>query len=318
MKFSQQWETLRQSGSGYGHKRLVYPEHPLNLWILFAKDFNRCFQIEVPGSNEPQLPTLAGFDIRIEHQDQKRLISFELADNRLNNVFDALLINLIGASSTAHTEDAALLILFERLSLWTELLKKRSTKSSITETIGLLAELIVLERLLKNHSACGVIVAGWRGPNGDATDIGMDDRRIEIKAKLSTQHLKVTISSADQLTCDERDLFLAVAFFVQSESGISLNQLIQKIRALLLSSPSTLDLFESKLIVAGYQEDSPESDKMFELIKIRTFQVCDKFPRIESNELRTGISRIVYDIDIASIEKYECNSTLALTVKNEN
>lgn len=313
MRFSDQWNTLRQSGAGYGHKRLVYPEHPLNLWILFAKDFHRCFQIEVPGSNEPQLPTLAGFEIRIEHQDQKRVISFELADNRLNNVFDALLINLIWASSTAHTEDAALLILFERLSLWTELLKKRSTRTSITETIGLLAELIVLERLLKNYTAYSVIIGGWRGPNGDATDIGMEDRRIEIKAKLSTQHLKVTISSADQLTCDERNLFLAVAFFIQSESGISLNQMKQKIRTLLLSYPNELDLFESKLIVAGYQEDCSESDKMFELIKIRTFQVYDKFPRIESHELRSGIARIVYDIDIASIENYECNPASVLS-----
>lgn len=315
MRFYEHWNALRQSGTGHGIKRLVYPDHHLNLWILFTQGMHRCFQIEIPGIAEPQLPALVGFDTRIEYQAEKRLISFELSDNRLNSVFDALLVNLIEASSAAPTEETALTILFERLALWTELLKKRVSKVSIGETIGLLGELIVLERLLNNWNSVSVIVGGWRGPNGDATDIGIDDRRIEIKAKLSTQHLKISISSADQLTSDSRKLFLAVAFFGQSESGISVNHLVQQVRALLSTYHHELDLFESKLIIAGYQPDCIENDNTFDLVKLRVFEITNEFPRIQSNELRVGISRLNYDIELSAIEPYECHSAIALTLE---
>lgn len=316
--FASEWNRLKAGETTDGIKRIIYPDHHLDLWIMFTKDMHRCLQIEIPNElEEPSLPSLAGFECRTDQYGAQRFITFELPDSRLNNVFDALLVNLIETSGAAPSEKAALEILMERLGLWTELLKKRAQKKNLSEVLGLLGELLIFERFVDIGLPLALTIDGWRGPNGDATDIGINDRRVEIKAKLVTQHLAVDITSADQLTSDERDLFLAINFFTRSQSGTSVHKTVERLLSKMADKPKATDLFNSKLMVAGYVEDADEFDELFELTRTRTYRVLDEFPRIQVPDLKPGIEQVKYKIDLNSIEAYECDNA-ELVATNEN
>ena len=222
---------------------------------------HRCLQIEIPNEiGEPNLPSLSGFECRIDQYGAQRFITFELPDSRLNNVFDALLVNLIETSGAAPPREMTLEILMERLGLWTELLKKCSEKN-LSEVLGLLGELLIFEDSSIQNSS--LTIDGWRGPNGDATDIGINDRRVEIKAKLVTQHLAVDISSADQLTSDE-------SCFLQSTSseiavGTSVHKTVERLLSKMIDKPKAPTF--STVNSSGYVEDAEEFDELFELTR---------------------------------------------------
>lgn len=316
--FADEWSRLRTGETTDGIKRLIYPDHHLTLWIMFTREMHRALHIEIPDDlEEPELPNLSGFDCRIEYHGAQRLLVFELPDPKLNNVFDALLVNLIETSGNTVSEQAALGILVERLGLWTELLKKRGSRKNLSQVIGLLGELLVLEDFIDRGVPLSIAVPGWRGPNGDATDIGIEDRRVEIKAKLVTQHLVVDISSADQLTSDDRKLFLTINFFTKSQAGSSVTSIIERLRGKMNQHQRSLDLFNSKLLIAGYVEDAEEFEEAYELARRRAFRVEDEFPRIQVSDLKAGIDNVRYRIDIANIEAFECDP-LALVPNNEN
>ena len=78
-----------------------------------------------------------------------------------------------------------------------------------------------------------------------------------------------------------------------------------------------VDLFNSKLLIAGYVEDAEEFEEAYELARRRAFRVEDEFPRIQVSDLKAGIDNVRYRIDIANIEAFECDP-LALVPNNEN
>ena len=45
----------------------------------------------------------------------------------------------------------------------------------------------------------------------------------------------------------------------------------------MIDKPKATDLFNSKLMVAGYVEDAEEFDELFELTRTRTYRVLDEF-----------------------------------------
>ena len=307
--FADEWNRLKATGNSEGFKTRIYPDHHLDFWIKFTGNMHRCLQILVPEDlQEPELPNLEGFECRVDLQGSQRLLTFELSDSRLNKVFDALLTNLIHTSGRAPTEKSALGILVERLRLWTELLKKRGQKKSLGEVIGLLSELIVLEKFMDHGSPFELILPGWRGPDGDSSDIGIDNRRVEIKAKMVTQHLSIDISSADQLTDDGKDLFLAVNFFTKSPTGTSVRDVVARLEDKLSEYPRLIDVFFGKLMLAGFDETAEEFDEPFELSNTRAFIASDdNFPKIQVRDLNPGIEKVRYKIDFSALEPYECD-----------
>ena len=80
-------------------------------------------------------------------------------------------------------------VIVNRILRWTELFRRMSGDGlSEDEIIGLLGELLIVDHLIERGFDDSLVLLGWRGLEGDATDIGLEGFRIEVKTKRSTQH----------------------------------------------------------------------------------------------------------------------------------
>ncbi|MER2133383.1 MAG: PD-(D/E)XK motif protein [Arthrobacter sp.] len=176
---------------------------------------------------------------------------------------------------------------------------------NVSEQIGLLAELQLLERLVRagNHQA----LSHWHGPDKSQHDFCADDTAIEVKASLAREGRRIGISSLQQLEAPNNDagrLFLAYTRYERSSTGDSLPSMVDTILNLGVESA----LFERKLRRAGYFESHREAylNSRFALKEQKLYDVKQEhFPRVTprsfmQSELPPGVVSINYVIDVTN------------------
>lgn len=175
----------------------------------------------------------------------------------------------------------------------------------VSEQIGLLAELQLLEKLVRLgvHQA----LSCWHGPDKSQHDFRAADTAIEVKASLARDGRRIGISSLHQLEAPNDDtgrLFLAYNRYERSSTGDSLPTMVDRIFSLgVEASP-----FERKLRKAGYFDSHKEAylKSGFTLKEQRLYDVHQKhFPRIiphsfGQSELPPGVVSINYVIDVTN------------------
>jgi len=247
-------------------------------------------------------------DIRIvpDTADGVFLITLQNAENA--DIFFTLCGALVEKTRNIPDVHAAIAIIYVQLERWRTLLSKANrNRLSAQEIQGLFGELQFLEECIDGqHVSVQAAIEGWQGSMGAPHDFIFGQSAVEIKSISGSYADSVKISTESQLTTHLETLHLRIVFLAvdtDCKTGLSLNDFIIRLKEK-ISDSDLVSTFEEKLAEVGYM-DIPEYDlPCFSVVRTRTYQVRDGFPRITPESLEHGISGVSYCIAFGSIAEY--------------
>ncbi|MFN8307862.1 MAG: PD-(D/E)XK motif protein [Ferruginibacter sp.] len=243
------------------------------------------------------------------NQNGKNILLFKLTNNQHKDIFSVLCEDLIESITTETNEKQLVKTILNRFEKWKSLFTKIISQGLLPEEQrGLFGELYFLRKFLKSNNNYQFVLNTWIGSAGEIRDFQMNNWGLEVKTTHGNNHQKVQISSERQLDTTHLDkLFLYhLSLEKVQESGETLNQIITSIDSILNADTIALNRFKSKLYEAGYFE---QHHTLYENIgyfirKDIFYIVENEFPRIQENEIRSGVGDVKYSIIISQCENF--------------
>lgn len=239
----------------------------------------------------------------------KNTLLFKLTNIQHKDIFSVLCEDLI-TSITAETDEKKLVkIILNRFEKWKSLFTKIISQGLLPEEQrGLFGELYFLRKFLQANNNYQFVLNTWIGTAGEVRDFQMNNWALEVKTTHGNNHQKVQISSERQLDTTHLDkLFLYhLSLEKVQESGETLNQIIASINTILEADAIALNRFKSKLYEAGYfEQHHPSYEAIGYFIRKDIFYIVEsEFPRIQENEIRSGVGDVKYSIIVSHCEEF--------------
>lgn len=305
--FTAKWDEIADRGFDAGRFRVV-PDHPLDLFVAYSPEGRRQFMFQAPNDDAsvPEPPRLENIIAETREIDGHTTLVLTLAEHELRDLFSVICIDLTNASGSAVSSASAASIFMTRLERWSDLLRRRrGSGMSLPERLGLLGELILIDQLLVNgNTSAGELMRGWRGPDGDATDLAVNGLRLESKAQLSTAAPRLRISSLDQLETSDDSLIVVWQRFSRADQGTSLALLVHSVSQRLSSSHRDLLEFHRKLLLSGYDPGADYVDESFNFDQRVAYRVTQSFPRLVRSTVPEGVIAARYDISCGYLTEF--------------
>ena len=188
---------------------------------------------------------------------------------------------------------------------------------SIERQIGLLGELLVLERVISIEGPDAI--DAWIGPQGEPHDFRIAQKEIEVKTSAGTRRIH-TINNLTQLMPSPGSSLFIISILLGApgqHTGFSLANKIDSISKSLTSSPNHHRQFQRGLESVGYSHtDLAHYERRFTLRRpLAVIPIDHKFPTITSSSLSTlfsqdanRIDKLVYDVNVEGLESEEGTS----------
>jgi len=178
---------------------------------------------------------------------------------------------------------------------WTHLLGNAITNK---ESYSVLGELLTLEYLLQSEQGD----FRWGGSEFSIHDIEGEQGFYEVKSTVSRYSSTVEISSQFQLLAEESDVNLIFCRFEKSDSGDSIDAVVDRLIALGVDSA----LLETNLKAIKLEKGSSIRKRRYRLIEMRQYKVDKDFPLLRPNffkqeQIPEFIIQLVYSIDLSGI-----------------
>jgi len=227
-----------------------------------------------------------------------------LLNDGLKSLFTDLILSLV--DQTIHQPSQISKARFVTLANeWFELFDPLSSALNRHELQGIVAELYFLKFLLENSRApYNDLLSAWKGPYGKGHDFELGNNLFEIKSRVEDRP-SVHISSEFQLDfLSGQQLILAVyAFSPDNGQGITADQLIQEIAAILRSRTGTnMHLYWRALTQLGLGKlPAIEYTAAYAFNNVGiSFYDCSKanFPALRSTMLPDDIRNVKYDLNL--------------------
>jgi hypothetical protein len=307
-EFAAKWSQIFEVGHAAGRFR-VFPDHLLNFFLGISSEGKREVIVEImsDSTNRPSLPSFQNIGLSISEINGGYQIGITLNEEDLSQSFSVMCFDLAQRSIRGNTVASAVQIFLTALNHWADLFKKRRTNGlSPSEVIGLLGELLVIEKLITDGSIdIEFTIQGWRGPDGDARDIGFNGSRIEIKTQRSTKPISLKISSLDQLDDNGDSVYIVLNRISPSQHGCSLNEIVIRLHEHLQPYNSAHSEFERKLELALFDSEADYANNSYGLDESFVYIVNKTFPRLTMNNVPKGITAVNYVINGASIDGHK-------------
>lgn len=275
--------------------------HPLPFYIGRDNDGKRVLLL-VCDDALPMLRSMRALKIHVfERADGRKSLVLTLEVNELASIFTLLCEDLIESSRHLSNSKGSIQVVLRRLDGWRTLLSKE-VPGLLTdaEVRGLYGELCFLNSILGILGAAQAISA-WVGPLNADQDFQLSDRVWEIKT-LRPDAEYVHIASERQLLASEKVCELVLVTLVEkvevSDEALSLNSLISGLRNRLELEFDVLDLFDARLLAAGYMYREEYDRPIFSVLKIETISVSSCFPRLIPSSLPKGVFDVSYKISL--------------------
>ncbi len=260
-------------------------------------------------------PRLRGLEVKIVKQNNsgKRLLMFRLLDSAHRDIFHQFCNDIIASTDSAKTEKETVDMVLVRTWRWHYLLRTgKKGLLSLEQQKGLIGELLVLEyHLIPNLPVLDAVLS-WRGPlNVNAPkDFEIGRLCIEAKTRRGTAAPHVVISSEHQLDSEGIDaLFLHVVELDSIPSdignGFSLTDVTQRVQSRIAEfGNETVDALEIRLAASGFRWEDDYSNSLWIEGKRHLYQVTDRFPRIVSWGLKSGVTNVKYSVALTDCEPF--------------
>jgi hypothetical protein len=243
-------------------------------------------------------------------QKGKNILLFKLINNQHRDIFSVLSEDLIASISAETNEKRLVKTILNRFEKWKSLFTKIISEGLTSEEQrGLFGELYFLRKFLQFNNNMQQVLNTWVGSAGEVRDFQLNKWALEVKTTHGNNHQKVQISSERQLdiTHLEKLFLFHISLELVHEGGESLNQMIGSINDLLESDSVAVNRFKSKLYEAGYfNQHIGLYDSVGYFIRQETFyKVENNFPRIQEDEIRSGVGDVKYSIILSQCENYK-------------
>jgi hypothetical protein len=268
------------------------------------------------------LPEAHGLSVSTEvlpnDQPGSGSLVIQLRNSQYKEVFSVFAWILLVAGCSQNTAALAVAELMNQLFQWQRFLDSQATGLSDEAQRGLFGELFVLRSLLREINEVR-IVRGWAGPEKSMQDFRFDGGlAVEVKTSLSSEPQAVRINGERQLDSSNLAGLYLVSISVDRlpDSGEKLPEIVRSIRDMLRRSPSSLDIFDSRLILAGYLDAHGPRYLLdgFAVRNERTFRVSDGFPRIVESDLPNGVGRVSYSVSLAACSPFSAKFSEILDI----
>lgn len=183
----------------------------------------------------------------------------------------------------------------------------RAREISLSVVVGLVAELLILNRLLDRSREAWRC---WAGPLGDRHDFRREKLSLEVKCSSRLSSRTITISSVEQLEpLPEGELYLAYHVLERVPSGeLSVASLAD--RALARASSATELRLRLNRIGCPDPTDAEWNRYSFQLASQHVYRVEGDFPRlvpsmIQGGCLPAGIASLEYQIEVSALQPHE-------------
>ncbi|MGY1771947.1 PD-(D/E)XK motif protein [Blastococcus sp. SYSU D00813] len=315
---TEDWVALEgQPGAAGTVLRRIHPESTRDLYIAVDLDtrarrliYKRAWH---RGGSVPTLPRTKALDLvcRVTDAGGSLTVSVELHVPALAEVFTTVAGDLAQAVVEAPSDDAAVSELVSRLAGWQELFRALSRRGlGDLERRGLAAELLTLRDDILPLVAPDVAVGAWTGPLRKNQDFQFPGVALEVKATAGLNPLGFVVSNEREL--DERGagrLYLVHVSLDERRGGLglTLNDLVSQVEALLARNPTAAQVFMTRLARVGYVKDDWDlyNEPRYEMRSRRYFEVKDAFPRVVEGDLREGVGQVRYTVTLAACTAFE-------------
>lgn len=305
MSAEQIWSDLRAQTERPIFKR-VNEAHPYDLYL--GIDVHDAPVLMLLSSHSAdQIPQLRALDVSQNlRQDGKFAILVSLTTNELLHPFCYVCEDLIESLRPYKSAGREALFLLNRLEKWRRLLETTKRGLSQPQLLGLIGELLFLERLLPLLGPTPA-VESWLGPTGAPQDFQSGGRIFEIKVCQIGAHI-VVISSLEQLHTGSTPTTLIVYSIGSCASdqpgAFTIKTIIQRIRQALSETPAS-STFELRLAEVGFDENQLECDSSCVVEHVRAFDVRNSFPRLTPPTVSAAIPSATYCLDLDHCTEFE-------------
>jgi hypothetical protein len=251
-----------------------------------------------------RLPRLKGVDVfdQSGSDKDKPALVLRLLDFTLRDIFHRLCLDIIAVCATATLEQEAVATAVARTWRWHHLLRGGDRLLSAQEQIGLIGELLVLERYMLQALPPSQAIAAWGGPLGTPQDFLVGRTAIESKARGISEATEVKISSEYQLDDKElANLFLHLCVFetadVGSEDGFTVSDTASRLKTLLSASDERVtERYDALLAAAGFRYEDDYSAYRWRGGERNIYRLTDGFPRLVASLMPAGITNVRYNL----------------------
>lgn len=257
-----------------------------------------------------EVPTWRGMKFKMLELDAPsrgaKHIGFSLTSQDHSQVFEIVCEDLIRCLEDCTDAASRRMELWAFLLRWSEFFKKCDPEGlSSSFQRGLLGEIWWLKLLVDSGmDALGALEA-WKGCERAFHDFDFGGRVTEVKTTMTKEPRKVWINNERQL--DDRGLGSLHLFVLtlqkQQGGGISLPELINKLRSSLRTGRQASLLLERKLVKAGYLDMHAQNYEATYIRKAEElFCVRNGFPRII--RLPGGAGDLRYSLTLSACTKF--------------
>lgn len=313
---STHWDGMKQPDAAAElSTRKVDASLPQGVSAFWAKPVsgNPILLIEHPKvSADVQMPKFKIIEVRtgIDKRQGAKFIWIELLDRSIVEQFARLCDDVVEAVSRADAKHVSLFVKLQ-LEKWNHLLSSKRMPLGPNEQKGLIAELFFLDRFAMKKLSPLDAIKSWTGPLKCPRDFSFGNTFVEVKSNKGAQNPSVSISSEHQLASSaEEELLLFVVALNESHdgTGFSLDDVVESITEKLNSDYLALEELMLRLAAVGYSPNEGCGELRWKESDSITYWVMEGFPRLQSDELQTGVHHVKYDIDLNTCTDYLIDS----------
>ena len=327
MKIKQIWDELENDNSlvsGLLFRRYsgavkpdvyVALQHPENFLCVYVA-INKTTEVNI--SNFSNLQEIQVDLFASPNEIDKNILIFKLLNFEHKEIFAVLCEDLIASISEESNEKSIIREVLNRFEKWKSLFNKIGLQGlKLEEQRGLFGELYFLRKFLQTTNNFLPIVNTWTGTEKQIRDFQSGSWAVEVKTTHGNNHQKVQISSERQLdTTNLEDLFLYhISLEQQQNSGETLNDIMDSVIDILRTEIIALNKFKNKIYEVGYfdlQKNLYETIG-YHIRKDKFYKVEKAFPRIEENDLRSGVGDVKYSIILSQCAPFSISESEVFT-----
>lgn len=268
-----------------------------------------------------QLPQGRGFmvshvDLGSEANGKVWLALSRLPEGSLD-MFTLMAIDIISTlNARGDVPDECIFQLFlARIRAWQDFMRLGADMTLSPEAeVGLIGELVFLRDILKAGIPPVLVIESWVGPINGVQDFALGTGAVEVKTTISAVGFRANVASLEQLDDSARQpLFLAGVRLRLEASGMSLPEIIEDMRLLLLEDATARNSFDIKLLHAGYVDAlSDRYRRSFSSVCTQIFRVAEGFPRLTKSAVPRQVMHACYELDIDGISTNNISMNAAL------
>ncbi len=202
-----------------------------------------------------------------------------------------------------------------RIRAWQEFMRRGADNLLSAEAeVGLFGEMEFLDSLIASGIPAWQAIDFWQGPLDGLHDFPLGTGAIEVKSTAAPVGFIAKISSLEQLDDSLiRPLYLAGVRLALNDSGSTIAERAEQLRATLADDDLALSNFNSRLLHGGLIDAHADKyTRRFVLVSTRLLPVSEGFPRLTPANVALPIRRARYelDLDLVSTTSVELSDAL--------